>query len=86
MTLNGRIRQRTLKVEQLENRQMLAADLCCLGAVVLPDTLQLDDVATELAGAEVDDTPLKQRQRTNEDSDTGVGVQQRLRQRDSENG
>ena len=62
-------------MELLEKRVLLAADLgnC---AAVLPDASEIAVVTVE--------TPPMQRERSQEDNDTGDGMQQRPRDRDCE--
>jgi hypothetical protein len=89
MKLNGRTGQRLLRAEQLENRELLAADLCCRDAVLPPDGSQFGNSTAvqeqaQVVSTEVDDTPPQQRARSREDCDTGVGAQQRPRDRDNE--
>ena len=67
---------RRLRTEQLEKRDLLAADLGSCVAV-LPD-------ASEIAIVAVNETPPQQQERSQEDNETGSGIQQRPRDRDSE--
>ena len=79
--------RRTLMAEQLERRELLAANLAC-PVPVLPDAPQGETTLVQsqpsTAAASGVDTPLNQRDRTSEDSDTGLGRQKRPRDRDAE--
>ena len=87
MGTNRRKHTRHLVTEQLERRELLAADL--VGTVdVLPDAPQSETVLVQtpqLDAAACDvETPLNQRERIDENSQTGVARQKRLRDRDAE--
>ena len=58
----GHTYQRMLRAEQLEKRELLAADLWCSGAILPSDTSQFNDVAivqdqVPVVAAQIDDTP-----------------------------
>jgi hypothetical protein len=70
MKMYGRTGQRMLRAEQLEKRELLAADLCFHGEVLPPDTSQFSDVAivqdqVPVIAAEVDDTPQERERNDN---------------------
>ncbi len=87
LTLEGKARQmiekrrnqgRRLRAEQLEKRELLAANLGhCVAAP--PEASEVVVTAT------VDEMPLQQRERSSEDNGTGDGMQKRPRDRASEN-
>jgi len=73
--------------EQLERRELLAANLAC-PVQTLPEAPQGETTFVQMplftTAANSEETPLNQRERTSEDSDTGVGRQKRPRDRDVE--
>lgn len=87
MGTNRRQHRRTLVAEQLERRELLAANLAC-PVQALPDAPQGETTFVQMplftAAANSEETPLNQRERTSEDSATGVGRQKRPRDRDAE--
>ena len=79
MKLRGRTGQRMLRVEQLERRLLLAADLSCQGAALPPDTSPYSDVAMvqdqmQVGAAQVDDTQLRERAGDRNETGDRVGV------------
>ncbi len=86
MGTNRRKHTRSLVAEQLERRELLAANLFC-PVEALPDAprgkaaLVQSQPSNVAAGVE---TPLNQRERTDENSEIGIGRQKRPRDRDVE--
>ena len=87
MGTNRRKHTRSLVAEQLERRELLAANLACpveaLPVAPQSETVFVESQPSNGSGYGVD-TPLNQRERTDENSDTGVGRQKRPRDRDVE--
>ena len=87
MGTNRRKHTRSLVAEQLERRELLAANMFC-PVEALPDAPQGESVFVQSqpsnAAAHGVETPLNQRERTDENSEIGIGRQKRPRDRDVE--